>query len=79
MGSFTLSVNLDRSHCNFPGLQTVSKEPTDILLHMGSGLGFSWKSCCELGRKEVSGKEDTRTEGKDKARANSTMEKQRFT
>lgn len=79
VGSFTLSVNLDRGHCNFPRLQTASKDPMDILLHMSSGLGFRLKSCCELGRREMCGKEEMRTEGKDTARADSRMEKWRYT
>lgn len=79
VGSFILSVNLDHGHCNFPWLQTASKDPTDVLLYMSSGLGFRLKSCCEPGRREVCGKEEMRTEGKGTARANSRMEKWRYT
>lgn len=71
------SVNLERGHCNFPWLQTASKDPMATLLHMSSGPGFRLKSCCELGRREVCGKEEMRTEGKDTTRANSRMEKWR--
>lgn len=78
VGSFTLSVSLDCNHCNFPWLQTASKDPTDIFLHMGSKLGFSLKSCWELGKRDVSGKEKMRTEGKGTARANNMMEKRRY-
>jgi len=79
VGSFTLSANLDHGHCNFPWLQNASKDPVDVLLHTSSGLRFRLKSCCELGRREVCGKEEMRTEGKDTARANSRVEKWRYT
>lgn len=72
-------VKLDHGHYNFPWLQTASKNPTDVPLHMNSGLGFRLKSCCEFGRREVCGMEEMRTEGKDTARANSRMEKWRYT
>lgn len=75
--SSILSVNLGCGHCNFPWLQTASKDPTDVVLPMSSELCFRLKSCCELWRREDCGKE--KWEGKDTARTKSRTEKWRYT